>query len=54
MAELKEMIEHLIKSYERDKNVAAKEAAKNQTKEELFGTFVLELEDILNKMDSKE
>lgn len=54
MTDLKEMIERMIHSYERDKNAAKEMAVKNQIKEECFGAFVLELKDILNKMNSKD
>ena len=51
MENLKDTIEQLISSYERDKNAAALRAAENKIKEECFGCFVLELKDILSKLE---
>lgn len=48
--DLKETIEQLINSYERDKNAAALRAAENKIKEECFSCFVLELKDVLAKI----
>ena len=50
MDDLKETIERLIKSYEKNKNIAAIKSAENKKEEECFGCFVLELKDLLAKM----
>ena len=44
-----ESLEKMISSYERCEKEAAKEAVRNATEMECYGTFVLELRDLLLK-----
>ena len=45
-----EALEKMIISYERCEKEAAKEAVRNATEMECYGTFVLELRDLLLKL----